>query len=331
MEVNIMKKKFYIVSGSGNPDLVKKIAQHLNTEPVFIDTGNFSNNYPRCKRADDITFAGSKVFIIANLQYQKIGSPLEELQLIFDACKSATEIHIILTYMCGKNDIPHQAGAVPTLAWMCYSIKKLRPKSINWFDPHHSSHIELFHPEKRRRFYFLNSIIYRLKELGVGQIAATDFGSAKRAYKIREFLELKTPLIFGEKDHKHSDTDGSITHHEQIGKIYSPVVAMGDDLALSLNTIKGASYAIRQKPGGKDIKLYAAAAHFDPTPDTFTNLKEILKNSTLNGFITTNSNPIDSKFIELPGFEVIDISERVAKLIEALAEHKSTSFMFDDV
>ena len=330
---HLVKNSLAIVSGKYNPELVKKIAKHLEVEPIFLDTENFSNNYPRCERPDEITFSGKKVFIITNLQYTNIGSPLEELQLMFDACKSADEIHIILAYMCGKNDITHKPGAVPTLAWMADTISKLGAKSINWFDPHHSSHIETFHPTKRRRFYFLNTIVREFKKKGVQQIATTDFGSGKRALKIVNLTGLKTPILFTEKDHDHSVKDGTTNHHRQIGKISKDVmvIGMGDDMMLSANTMKKACYGTSQKENGDKVKIIAAAAHFDPTPDTYKNISEILNNGTLNGFITTNSNPIPQKFLDLPGFEIVDVSEVISNLVEAMDNNESTGFMFEDV
>src|SRR3990167_6367874 len=98
----LMGDRFTVVSGRMNPELVKKVCEALKTNPVFIDTKNWSNGYPRCLRPDNITFSGKKAIIITSLQYRDIGSPVEELELMFDACGSASEIHLIITWYCGK-------------------------------------------------------------------------------------------------------------------------------------------------------------------------------------------------------------------------------------
>src|SRR3989344_5274137 len=77
---------FAIVSGRTNPDLLKKVGAHLKSEPVFLETENWGNGYPRCLRPADISFANRKVVIITSLQYRGIGSPGEELGVMHDAC-----------------------------------------------------------------------------------------------------------------------------------------------------------------------------------------------------------------------------------------------------
>lgn len=129
--MNANENKFCIVSGRTNPELVKKVTEHLGVEPVFYDTVNWPNGYPRCISAENVSFSGKKVIIIASLQYKDVGSPVEELELIVDHCRSAAEIHFILTYLCGKDDITHDYRATTNLAWICDRLKNLRPKSVN--------------------------------------------------------------------------------------------------------------------------------------------------------------------------------------------------------
>ena len=319
---------FAVVTGRYNQPLVKKVAEHLGVKPVILETGNWGNGYPQCKRPREINLARKKVVIITSLQYRDIGSPLEELELMFDACGSAAEIHIILTWLCGKDDVAHSPGQVPTVAWISRRIAQMQPKSINIFDPHQSSHLELFYPRRRRRFYFLRLLIEDAKRIGIDQIAATDYSSTKRAYKVESFFEKDTPVIVAFKDHDHNSNDSEISTHRMEGEVIGKKIGLFDDMALSLSTLKKSAEALKQQ--GAD-KIYAFAAHFDPTSGAYDNLNEIFEKRWLTEFITTNSNYIDQKYLDLPGFKVIDVSKNVAEVVELLVTGGSTSPLFQDI
>jgi len=327
--MNESNNHFAIVSGRANPDLVKKVAKYLKVEPVFLETAPWGNNYPRCQRPAEVTFAQKKVIIITGLQYREVGSPLEELELMFDACGSAGEIHLILTWFCGKDDVAHHPGQVPTAAWIARTIRELGPKSINVFDPHQSSHLELFYPARRRRFYFLRLLIEKARELGIDQVAATDFTSTKRAYRVENFLQTKNPIIVAAKDHDHQSKNSQLAWKQLMGKVVGKKVGLFDDMALSLSTLKESSRTLKEKM--KAGEIYAFAAHFDPTPGAYDNLQEMFNQGWLEQFITTNSNLIDQKYLNLPGFTVVDVSKFVSEVAELIIKGESTSPLFHDI
>ncbi|MDP2586515.1 MAG: hypothetical protein Q8P32_01970 [Candidatus Komeilibacteria bacterium] len=321
---------FEIVSGRVNPELVTKIANNLGKEPIFIDTKPWGNGYPRCVRPDDITFLHKKAFIITSLKYDGIGSPVEELELMADACASASEIHIILTWFCTKDDVSHNPGHVPTITWIAHRLARLNPKSVNFFDLHQSSHVEFFYPIRRRRFYFLRMLIDDARKTGIGQIAATDDGSTKRARKVEQFLQTGKPYIIASKDHDHKSQDSKVNFQQMYGEILADKICLFDDMALSLNTIKGAVISLKEK-GAKEV--YAAAPHFDPTSGTYANLKELFDKGLLTRFTTTNSNAIEQKYLDFgpDKFKVLDVSPFVSDVIKSITHGESTSAYFDDI
>ena len=331
-------EQFAIVSGKSNPPLVSGVAEHLGVKPIFLQTENWGNGYPRCVRPKEVTFAEKKVIIITSLQYREIGSPVEELELMVDACGSSSDIHLILTWFCGKDDVSHSPGHVPTTAWLASRIKHLpNLKSVNVFDPHQSSHLEFFHPLRRRRFYFLRLLIEKARELGIEQIAATDFSSTKRASRVEEILQTGHPIFLASKDHSHAGKDSPLSKLGLTGDLVGRKIAIFDDMALSWKTMKAVVENLHplieaaEKEGRGKADVYAFAAHFDPTAETHDNLKEALTNGWLKSFITTNSKLLDPKFLELPGFAFVDVSEMVAELVEALVLGSSTSDMFKDI
>lgn len=327
--MNQLNNNFAVVSGRANPPLVKKIAAYLKVEPVFLDTAPWGNGYPHCQRPAEASFADKKVIIITSLQYREVGSPLEELELMFDACGSATEIHLILTWFCGKDDVAHHPGQVPTAAWVARTIAGLAPKSVNIFDPHQSSHLEFFYPIRRRRFYFLRLLIEKARELGIDQVAATDFTSTKRAYRVEYFLKTGNPIIVATKDHDHQSKDSQIAWQQLMGKVVGKKIGLFDDMALSLSTLKKSSETLKEKMGAGEI--YAFAAHFDPTGAAYENLREMFAKGWLKQFITTNSNLIDQKYLDLPGFIVVDVSKFTSEVAELIVKGESTSPLFHDI
>ena len=60
-------------------------------------------------------------------------------------------------------------------------------------------------------------------------------------------------------------------------------------------------------------------------------VKEVLDKGWLKEFITTNSNFIDQKYLDLPGFKVVDVSKNVAEVVELLVTGGSTSPLFQDI
>ena len=327
-KIGLEANGFAIVSGKYNQPLVENVAKHLKTEPVFLETNNWGNGYPHCKRPSNVNFANKKVIIITSLQYRDIGSPVEELELMFDACGSATQIHIIITWLCGKDDVAHSPGQVPTTAWIGRRIAQMQPKSVNIFDPHQSSHLEFFYPIRRRRFYFLRLLIEEAKKIGIDQIAATDHSSTKRAYKVESFFENETPVIVAIKEHDHESANSQINTLKMTGEIIGKKIGLFDDMALSLNTLKKSAEALN-KQGAKHV--YAFAAHFDPTSEAYENLKTSFASGWLKEFITTNSNFIDPKYLDLPGFRVVDVSKNIAEVVQLLISGGSTSPLFQDI
>lgn len=143
------------------------------------------------------------------------------------------------------------------------------------------------------------------------------------------------------KEHDHMSIGSQLKEQEMLGQIIGKKIGLFDDMALSLSTLKEASRTLIERieygkknnlrPQDDKVEIYAATAHFDPTPVTYSNLKEMFEKGWLTAFTTTSSNPIPPEFLGLPGFRCLDVSERVAKLAKILAQEESTSPLFDDI
>lgn len=319
-----------IVTGSTNPELAKSIADKLSVELIRFDTDNWPNNQPRCKREKKKTVNGKVVFIVQSLRYTKIGSPVEELKMIYNGCKDAAEIHLIISWLCTKDDVQHSSGHVPASIILIEEIKSLFPKSILVFDLHQSSHSQIFNSSKFkvRHFYLLRLLMEKAKELGIDQIAGTDFTGSGRASKVNSLLKTGNPLIFASKEHNH-DSVNSLSHQSLYGEVVGKNIGIFDDMALSLNTMVGAVEQISNSNPMASINAFAV--HFDPAPTAFKNLKKAFDNDWLSGFYTTNTNKIDKKFLELPGFHVVDVGPFMARAVELIVTGRSTSELFLDI
>jgi len=318
-----------IVSGKANPLLVNFVAKYLGLKANFLDTKNWGNGYPKCIRPAEVTFQNKQAFIITSLQYNGVGSPVEELELMYEACGSALARNIILTWFCTKDDVDHVPGHIPNATMIARRIRNLHPTSVNCFDLHQSGHIGYFAPHRRRRFYFLRLLIEYAREIGIDQIAGADFTSTKRALKVDEFLQTEFPLVIAQKEHQHS-AENKISTHRQFGEIHGKKIGIFDDMALTLGTLKSSAQNLKDM-GAQEI--YAFAPHFDPTPETYNNLLECFSKGLLSAFITSNSTIIDQKYLDLGSdkFIVKDVSPFVGEVIRSIIEGKSTSPFFDDI
>lgn len=319
-----------IVTGSTNPGLAKSIANKLSVELVTFDTDNWPNNQPRCKREKTKTLNGKVVFIIQSLRYTKVGSPVEELKMIYNGCKDAAEIHLVISWICTKDDVQHSSGHVPASIILIEEIRSLHPKSILVFDLHQSSHSQFFNSVKHkvRHFYLLKLLMEKAMELKIDQVAGTDFTSSGRASKVKAFLEITNPLIFASKEHNHQSFN-SLSHQSLYGEALGKNIGIFDDMALSLNTMVGAVEQI--KKSNEEADIFAFAVHFDPAPEAFNNLKKAFSNNWLTAFYTTNTTKIDKKFLQLPGFYVIDVGPYIARAIELIVTGRSTGELFLDI
>jgi len=328
-KINPNGNDFAVVSGRTNPELVKKVAEHLGVDPIFLDTKSWGNGYPRCIRPANVTFQGKDVFIVTSLQYHGIGSPVEELELIHEACGSAATRHLIITWFCTKDDVEHGPGHIPNAPMIAQRIRELGPTSVNLFDPHQSGHMGYFDPIRRRRFYLLRLLIEYARKIGINQIAGADFGSTNRALKVERFLQTGVPFLIAQKVHQHN-RENELAIHQSFGQIIGERIGMFDDMALTLSTLAKTAEMLHEM-GAKEV--FAFAPHFDPTEKTMGNLVRCFNQGLLTAFVTTNSTAIPPEYLSLgqERFIVIDASSFIGDVIRSIIKGESTSPYFDDI
>lgn len=320
-----------LVGGSRNRGLVQKIAKNLApAECIFFDTEPWPNGQARCFRPINTTINDKVVFIITSLQYKGFNSPIEELKLIYAGCKAAREVHIVISWFCGKDDVKHLSGQIPVAPFMAGEIRSLNPKTISLFDLHQSSQTGYFEGTKTdvKHFYLLGELMKLAKQNGVQQIAATDFSSSNRASKVEKYLQTKQPIILASKMHDYLKTN-VIDSQFLIGEVKGKKIAFFDDMALSMKTLIGAAEVLRKI--APDVEIEGYVVHFDPSPDAYKRLKLALETKTINNFYTTNTCAIEKNYLNLPGFVVVDISKFIARDIELIVTGRSTAELFLDI
>ena len=330
---NINGGECVIVSGRSNPPLVKLVAEKLGIEPVFFDTENWTNGTPRCVRPDGITLSNKRVFIITSLRFKGIGSPVEELKALKMACMDANEVILILTWFCSKDDIPHGHGNIPSAYTIAWDIASVGFNRIYWFDPHQSTHLGYFYYSYVRRFYLLRLLIDEAKRMGIGQIVAPDLSASKRAKKVEEIMKTGKPFFTAVKDHDHQAKDSPISFHGLTGQIMHKKLGIFDDMILTFGTAKGTIEKLNEMSGSDEASFRAFIPHIDPTEKTHANIKECFDRGWLEQIVTTNSNIIDSEFLEFgeDRFKVIDCSGFITDVIMSVMKGHSTSKYFTDI
>lgn len=299
-----------LISGSGNPELSREVAEALGTRLHETHITVFSNENIFIQLLQ--TVRSKDVFIL-----QPTCSPVHynimELFILIDTVRraSAGRITAVIPYYAygrsDKKDMPRVPITAKLMANLIESAGADRFMTVDL----HAGQIQGFFniPGDELSVFPLLSRYFREKCIPDLVVVAADLGFAKKA---RNFAEtLRAPVAFVEKRRSGSATE-SVT---VIGDVRGANVLIVDDEVDRGGTLAGAARIVREA-GAKDI--YACFVHA-----TFSDgAAERLAQAGFTEIVCTNTEPITEDKM-LPNLKVIHLGQWLGDVIGAVHRGRS--------
>jgi len=308
-----------ILSGNSNPELVKEIAEHLNTGVADVLCDKFPEGEIQVQIRQNVR--GKDVFIV-----QSTCTPpndnLMELLILIDAAKraSARRVTAVLPfYGYARQDRKDRPRVPITAKLVANLIMKSGADRVLTMDLH-AGQLQGFFDIPVDHLYSINVMgDYLLKKsLKDLTVVSPDAGGIKMARAYAGLLEC--PLAIVDKRRE----DASKTHVNQlIGSVVGKNVIITDDMISTGGSLVEAAKALKDA-GALDV--YACIVH----PILVGPAIERLANSALKELIVTNSIPLAEEK-RIPNIRQLSVAGLLSEAIYRIHNDESVSSLFSKV
>ena len=305
-----MKKHITLLSGTSNPELSKKVSEHLGIELTPVETNRFNDGeiYIRVSKS----VRGSHVFIIQPTS-RPANDSLMELLILVDALKraSAKEITAIVPYFgYARQDRKTVSREAITAKLVADLIEKAGIDRVVTFDLHADQIAGFFNipvDNMKAMPTIAKSIIE--KKLDNVVVVSPDVGGTKRARSLTKALYSDMAII-----DKRRPAHGEAKVMHLIGEVEGKTAILIDDIIDSAGTISAAASELKKR-GAKEV--YICATH----PVFSKNAIEKLKSSDIKEVIVTDTVKIPEENM-IPKIKVVSLAPFIAETINCIFEGK---------
>ncbi len=314
-----MPDDFILVTGNANPDLAKKISDHLDIPLTGMEVFKFSNDNTFVRIKENIR--RREVFIVQPTCFP-VNDNIMELLIIMDACvrASASSITAVVPYFgYARSDKKDQPRVPITAKLVADLITVAGADRIITMDLH-SEQIQGFFNIPVDHLYAAPVIIDYINSLDLGDfvVVAPDVGSAKRARGIAKRISADLAIV-DKRRVGNIDTTEVLT---VIGDVKGKSCIILDDLIDTGGTLVKAAEMLVEK-GGNDI--YAVATH----PVLSGPAIDRLKGSIIKELIVTDTIPLPEEK-QIDKIKVLSVSGLLADAIHRIYLGESVSSLFVD-
>lgn len=280
-------QKHYIVSGSSNPDLAKKISIGSKTPLARVISGRFSNGEAQVRIEEEI-FA--KRFYIVQSLSQPVDEHIMELCLMADALKRGGArrlIAVIPWFGYGVQDKVFMPGEALSSKVVIDFLQTVGIQSLITVDLHSDNIIGFFEIPVVHLTAIPLFATYVLKKYGKDTLVVSpDFGGAKRARRFAK--EMGQEGTIGIIDKERSLTKGDVKLRGINLDVKDKIVVIPDDFVSTGGTLIEVINLIRE---GGARKIVACISHALLSKDA----AEKIGASSIDEFVTTDTVMIDEK------------------------------------
>lgn len=320
---HVSKKRFMLVSGSGNQELAQEIADEMKVSLGDMSLSTFSNGELYVRYSDSIR--GADVFIIQS-HCEPINDRIMEQMIMIDAAKRASAKRITAVvpfYGYARQDRKAQGREAITAKLIADMLTVAGVDRVVTVDLH-TGQIQGFFDCPVDHLTAVPLLAEHLGEKIKGDITVVspDAGGGKRARKFANILEAMgtdTELAFIDKRRPKGTFNESVAE-EVVGEVQGRTCILVDDMIDTAGTMCTAATLLKER-GATDV--YLAATHGVLSGPAL----ERIAAAPIKECVITNTIPIaESKRTE--NITVLSIAPIIAKALDHVFEDESVSEMF---
>jgi ribose-phosphate pyrophosphokinase len=317
---SVVPNNFRIFHGSANPDLARKISEHLNIPLGRAVIDRFSDGETRIVIEDNVR--GREIFLIQSTCYP-CNDTLMELILMGDALRRASAEHItaVVPYLgYARQDRRVRSSRVPisakVIADMLGSVGFGRLITVDL----HADQIQGFFDMPVDNVYASLTMIEQdglLDRCPNPLVVSPDVGGVVRARAIAKLLN-DTDLAIIDK-RRPGPNQAEVMN--VIGHVEGRHCVIVDDIVDTAGTLSHAAHALKAK-GAKTVSAYCVH------PVLSGKAIENINRSELDTVIVTDTIPLREDALNCPKIKQVSLSRLIAETISRINLKESVSSMF---
>jgi ribose-phosphate pyrophosphokinase len=305
-----MNQDYVLVAGRSNPELAKRIAEHLKKDLFPVDILQFKDGEIQVYFND--TIRGKDVFII-----QPTFSPADniiELLITIDAAKRASARNIIAVvpyFGYARQDRKDKPRTSIGAKLMCNLLTAAGVSRIITMDLH-ADQIQGFIEVPVDHLFASNVFIPYIRNLNMPDIciASPDTGGTKRASTYAKALNCDLAIGY-----KQREKQNEVASLQIIGEVKDKDVIIVDDIIDTAGTLCKAAARIKEM-GAHSVRAMCAHGLFSGSAI------QNIENSVLDEVLVTDTIPLRA---ECSKIKQISVSQLMAEVIQSVIENTSIS------
>ncbi len=307
-----------ILTGTGNPELAKKICKHLNFPISDVLVSRFSDGEVRVKIKENIR--GKDVFIVQPT-CPPVNDNLMELLILIDAARraSAKRITAVLPYYgYARQDRKDQPRVPITAKLIANLITSAGADRVLTMDLH-ASQIQGFFDIPVDHLYAINVLCTHIQEKNLQDLVvlSPDVGGTKMARAYAKRLNAGLAII-----DKRRISSEKIEVMHVLGDVKDKTIVIVDDIVATAGSLVESVVTLKKNHGVKEV--YAAITHGILSGPAITRIRECPDLKEL--IISDSVSLLDSK--KLPNIQVASAASLFAEAIQRIHDEESISCLF---
>ena len=333
-------------------DFGQKVQNHLSkirgTETNYLihfNSSRFSNGEGKITLEDSVR--EKNLFILSDvgnygLSYNYHGkehllSPDEHFQDIKRAisatCGHASKISIITPLLYESRQHRRKSRESLDCAIALQELEKLGINNIITFDAHDPNVCNAIPNLSFDNFYPTNSILEQMIKDNANAfknilVVSPDMGAMERARYYAELIGCDVGVFYKRRDlSKVINGKNPVVAHVYMGTdVKDKNILVVDDMIASGGSVLEVAEELRNR-GAKKINIICTFALFTEGIEKF---KKAYEDNLFDALYTTNLSYIPNEFSSLEWFNIVDLSEMVAKIIDKLDKKESVNEFFNE-